>query len=235
MAGGVKLHIKLKERAVLRSIVYEGLKRIGNTDITDRIVKDRIRVHEGEPIDFGELTRLKVTLEDMYREKGYRFAEIKYRLEEVTPGEQRVTYSVDEGDRVRIRKITFKGNSVYGDWRLRWSMRKTAQTNLISRFLKHDIYNPATAREDLDKVRDLYRSVGYKNVIVSDPEIVVKALNPNAVNTKDKKRRLFLTVPIEEGQRYKFGDISIEGNKYTDEQLLRPSGATAAAGCVRRS
>lgn len=220
--GGVKLKIKVQERAVLRSVVYEGLKRIGNTDITDRIVKDHIRVHEGEPIDLGELTRLKVTLEDMYHEKGYRFAEIKYRLEEVSPGEKRVTYSVDEGDRVRIKKIDFKGNTVFGDWRLRWTMKKTAQSNLVSRFLKHDIYNPATAREDLDKVRDLYRGIGYKNAVISDPTIEVKALNAGAAAAKDKKRRLFLSVPVDEGQRYKFGDISIEGNKtYTDEQLLR--------------
>lgn len=220
--NGVKLLIKVQERAVLRSIVYEGLKRIGNTDITDRIVKDRIRLHEGEPIDFGELTRLKATLEDMYREKGYRFAEIKYELEDVSPGERRVTYTVDEGDRVRIKKIDFQGNTVFGDWRLRWQMKKTAQSNLVSRFLKHDIYNPATAREDLDKVRDLYRSVGYKNAVIADPLIDVRALNPNAATAKEKKRRLFLTVPVEEGQRFKFGDISIEGNKkYTDVQLLR--------------
>jgi outer membrane protein insertion porin family len=206
--GGVKLLIKVEERAVLRSIVYEGLKRISNTDITDRIVKDRIRLHEGEPIDFGEVTRLKVTLEDMYREKGYRFAEIKYKLEEMSPGEKRVTYSVDEGDRVRIKKIDFNGNTVFGDWRLRWTMKKTSQSNLVSRFLKHDIYNPATAREDLDKVRDLYRSEGYKNAVISDPLIEVKAINPDAATAKEKKRRLFLTVPVEEGQRFKFGDIS---------------------------
>jgi outer membrane protein insertion porin family len=220
--NGVKLLIKVQERAVLRSIVYEGLKRIANTDITDRIVKDRIRLHEGEPIDFGELTRLKATLEDMYHEKGYRFAEVKYKMEDVTPGERRVTFTVDEGDRVRIQKIAFKGNTVFGDWRLRWSMKKTAQTNMVARFLKHDIYNPATAREDLDKVRDLYRSVGYKNAVISDPLIDVRALNPNAATAKEKKRRLFLTVPVDEGQRFKFGDISIEGNKkYTDAQLLR--------------
>src|SRR5436190_4457857 len=220
--NGVKLLIKIEERTVLRSIVYEGLKRIGNTDITDRVVRDRIRLHEGEPIDFGEVTRLKVTLEDMYREKGYRFAEIKYKLEEMSPGEKRVTYSVDEGDRVRIKKIDFNGNTVFGDWRLRWTMKKTSQSNMVSRFMKHDIYNPATAREDLDKVRDLYRSEGYKNAVISDPLIEVKAVNADAATAKQKKRRLFLTVPVEEGVRFKFGDISIEGNKkYTDDQLLR--------------
>ncbi len=50
----------------------------------------------------------------------------------------------------------------------------------------------------------------------------MKALNPDAAATKDQKRRMFLTVPIEEGERWKFGQVTIEGNKiYTDEQLLR--------------
>jgi outer membrane protein insertion porin family len=71
-------------------------------------------------------------------------------------------------------------------------------------------------------VRDLYRSEGYKNAVISDPLIEVKAINPDAATAKEKKRRLFLTVPVEEGERFKFGDISIEGNKkYTDDQLLR--------------
>jgi outer membrane protein insertion porin family len=219
---GVHLKVTVVERPLLRSITYKGLKRVSSQDITDRLLKERLRVREGDALDFGELERLREMLQTMYQEKGYRFADVKYTLEDSAPGEKRVLFTVDEGDRVRIGKIAFSGNEVYGDYRLRMTMKKTKETGLITRLMKRDIYNPATLREDLDKVRDLYRRAGYKNVEVSDPKLEVVAKHPNAATPEAKKRRLYLDIPIAEGQRFKFGEITIEGNeRYSDEILLR--------------
>lgn len=221
-AGGVKLTVTVVERPVLRSISYEGFKRVATTDINDRVLSEHLAVREGEPLDLGELNRLEAVLEEMYKEKGYRFAEVKSTVEEVASGERRVVLTVDEGDRVRIADITFDGNQVFGDRRLRLAMRKTKESGPIARILKKDIYNPATLEEDLKKVGDIYRGAGYKNVAVGDPTIEVKARRPQAATSKQQKRRLFLTIPIDEGTRYRFGDIAIEGNeRYSDEILLR--------------
>ncbi len=111
---------------------------------------------------------------------------------------------------------------MFNDLRLRWSMKKTKESGAITRFNKKDIYDPAKLQEDLDNVRDLYKGAGYKNVVIGDPKVEVRAENPNAKDPKDQKRRMFLTVPIEEGERWKFGQVTIEGNEiYTDQALLR--------------
>lgn len=219
---GVKLVIKIVERPILRSVDYKGLKKISQTDVRDKIISERIGVREGTPLDRGELNRLKALIEGLYRDKGYRFAEATYVLETLGANEMRAVFSVDEGDRVRIEDIDFEGNTVFSDFRLRLSMKKTKETGVLSRLLKRDIYNPATVGEDLDKVRDLYKKAGYKNVLLGDPEVEVKALKPEAGAPSEQKRRIFLTVPLEEGERWKFGEISIDGNKvYSDQALLR--------------
>ncbi|HEX6861262.1 MAG TPA: outer membrane protein assembly factor BamA, partial [Thermoanaerobaculia bacterium] len=65
-------------------------------------------------------------------------------------------------------------------------------------------------------------AAGYKNAVVGEPQIEVRALKPNAAQAKDQKRRMFITVPIEEGDRWKLGEVSIEGNEiYSDQALLR--------------
>lgn len=220
-ATGVKLTITVAERPILRSIDYEGLKRISKTDVQDKISTQRIRVHEGEPMSLGELQRIKTLIEDMYREKGYRFAQARYTVTDVGNNEKKVVFTVDEGDRVRISKITFTGNTVFGNYRLRWSMKDTKQSNLVSKILKHDVYDPAKMQEDLDKVRDLYHAKGYKNVAIGEPKIEVKAEKPNAPTIKEQNRRMFITIPLEEGDRWKMGKLSLDGNKiYRDAPLI---------------
>ena len=160
----------------------------------------------------------------MYGEKGYRFASAQYTVEDLGPSERRVAFTVDEGDRVRISDIDFEGNSVYNDIRLRLTMKKTKESGLITRVRKKDVYDPAKLQEDLDKIRDLYRGAGYKNVVIGDPKLEVRT----------PQRRLFITIPIEEGERWKLGEVTIEGNSiYTDQALLKAFQQQAAGGWLR--
>lgn len=222
VAGGVRLIVRLVERPILTSVDYVGIKRVNRSDILEASDRERIQVYENQPLQLGELRRLKLAIEELYKEKGYRFAEVSYTLEEVTKGQRRAIFTIDEGDKVKIGDIEFDGNTVFGDWRLRLSMRKTKESGLISRIAKKDIYNPANIEEDLDKIRDIYRRAGYKDVLIADPEIEVVAKRPNAATIEDQKRRLAITIPIEEGERWKFGEVSIEGNEvFSDELLLR--------------
>ncbi len=219
--GGIKLVVTVVERPILRSIDFQGLKRVSKTDVQDKIATQRIQVRENDPVSLGELQRVKTLIEQLYQEKGYRFAQARYTIEEVGPNEKRVTFSVDEGNRVRIADLGFEGNTVYNDLRLRLVMKKTKETNLISRVSKHDIYNPATLQEDLDKVRDLYRAAGYKNIVLGEPKIEVRAKRPSEPAAK-QKRQMYITIPVDEGERWKFGEVKVLGNKvYTEAGLLR--------------
>jgi len=210
VAGGVRLVVHVVERPVLRSIDYEGLKGLSRTDVNERIAKEQVNVREGEPLDLGEMARLETLLESMYRDKGYRFAEASYTLEEVSPGERRAVFRIAENEKVRIGRIRFDGNEVIGDRRLKWTMKKTKETGLVTRMFKKDIYNPAAIEEDLVKVRDLYRSQGYKSVAIGAPEL--------SVIDKGGKRRLGIALAVDEGERWKLGEIRVEGNEFFQER-----------------
>jgi len=219
-SGGVKLTITVKERPILRSVSYDSLKRISKTDLQDKMSTQRIHVREGEPMSLGELQRVKTLIEQLYAEKGYRFAQARYTVSDLANNEKKVSFTVDEGNRVRIQDIDFEGNTVYNNIHLRFVMTNTKKSGLITRILKKDIYDPAKLQEDLDKIRKLYKAAGYKNVVIGDPKIAVKALHPDAKTVKDQNRRMFLTIPIEEGERWKFGEVKIDGNKIYPERAL---------------
>lgn len=222
VAGGVKLIVRLVERPILVSIEYSGLKRANRSDIVEQADRERIEAYENQPLQLGELKRLKFAIEDLYKEKGYRFAEVSYTLEDVGKGQKRAVFTIDEGDKVKIGDIDFDGNTVFSDWRLRLTMKDTKESGMISRITKKDIYNPANIDEDLEKVKKLYRRSGYKDVLVAKPELSVRAKRPNAATIKEQKRRLEITIPVEEGERWRFGEVSLQGNEvFSDEFLLR--------------
>lgn len=223
--GGVRVVVTVVERPILRSIDYEGLKGISRTDVNERLAKEQVNVREGEPLDLGEMARLEALLESMYRDKGFRFAEASYTLEEVSPGERRAVFRIEENEKVRIGKIRFEGNDVLGDWRLKWTMKKTKETGLFNRLFKKDIYNPAAIEEDLAKVRDLYRSIGYKSVAIGEPEL--------SVIEKRSKRRLGIALAVDEGERWKLGEIRIEGNEFFKPRPLMAKFKTPRGGWLR--
>lgn len=209
--GGVKLVIRIDERAVVRSVEYQGLKRVSRKDIDEKLASEHVDLQEGGPLNFGELHRIKTIIEELYAQKGYRFAQASYQLEPVGENERRVVVTIDEGDRVRIGDIRFEGNTVFGEGRLRWQMKGTKEVGPITRMLKKDIYNPATLAEDLDKVRDLYTKAGYKNVVIGEPRVQVRTEDAGQPG-EEPKRQLVVTVPIEEGNRWRFGEVKVEGN-----------------------
>jgi outer membrane protein insertion porin family len=218
--GGVRLIVRVVERPVLLSVDYVGIKRVSRSDINEQIDRERISVFENQPLNLGELQRLKLAIESLYKEKGFRFAEVRYTLEEAGPGQRRAIFTIDEGNKVKIGDVNFDGNTVFGDWRLRRAMKKTKESGLISRFTKKDIYNPANIEEDLEGVRDLYRRAGYKDVLIARPEINVEARRPDAPTIAEQKRRLLVTIPVEEGERWRLGAIRVAGNEVFGEQIL---------------
>jgi outer membrane protein insertion porin family len=238
-AAGLILTVTVTERPTLRSIEYVGLKRLKNADINDKISEERIRVREGDALNLGEIYRLKHAIEAAYAEKGFRLAEATFNIEEMSSTDRRVFFNIDEGDKVRVEDIDFEGNTVFKDRRLRWAMKGTKQANLITKLMKKDLYSPAKVDEDLDNIRNLYKKSGYKNVVLGEPNVEVLPMKPNAPTTKEQKRRLFITVPIEEGDRWKLGTITIEGNERFSEELLlrmfeKPSGGWLRANVIEK-
>ena len=218
--GGVKVVVHIEDRPLLLSIDYQGLKKLKRSDMTELIDHERLELYEGLYLSKGELARFEAAIEELYAEKGFRFADASISLEPVSIYEQRVVVLIDEGNKVKIGKVTFDGNEVFSMGKLRGAMEKTKKSNLITKLRKRDVYNPATFEEDLDKVREVYRNAGYKNLVIGEAEldVIEKGVDKEG---RVKDRKLSILVPLEEGERWKLGEIHIEGNEVLPDQLLR--------------
>jgi len=230
---GVRIEVEIEERPLLVSIDYQGLDKLKRTDIIEMIDQQRLELFEGSHLSKGELARLEAEIEALYAAKGYRFADATVQLEKVSAYELRVVVLIDEGDKVKIGKVDFDGNEVFGDGTLRRAMKKTKKSNLITRVRKRDIYNPATVEEDLDSVRELYHNAGYKNLVVGEPETYIIEGSAKDDQGRPKKRELGITIPLEEGERWKLGEILFEGNEVLPAEFLKNAFAEPKGGWLR--
>jgi outer membrane protein insertion porin family len=66
--------------------------------------------------------------------------------------------------------------------------------------------------DDLDKLRDYYREQGYLDVEIAQDKVAFDY---------PKANRLVITIAVDEGRRYKIGDITFNGNKLHPTSILR--------------
>ena len=141
--------------------------------------------------------------------QGFRSATVEFRIEDVSKTEKKVVFVIDEGDKVKIESIDFEGNTVISDRRLRSAMKKTkVDTCAGGSSRTRPTYSQANYDEDVESIKALYQSKGYKDVVVKDPKIDIFVKDPNA-KPKKIKRRARITIPLVEGDRFFTGGIRV--------------------------
>ncbi len=206
--GGVTLVITIEERPTISSIDFTGNKKVATSEIKDKLKEDKVEIRQGAPLSLRDIAKTRSAIADFYVEKGFRSATVDYRIEDISKTEKKVVFVIDEGEKVKIASIDFEGNTVISDRRLRMAMKKTKVNTWWRVLSDKTTYSQANYDEDVESVKALYQSKGYKDVVVKDPKIDIFVKNPNA-KPKKIKRRARITIPIVEGERFYTADIRI--------------------------
>ena len=206
---GVTLIVTIEERPSVKDIEFSGNKKFSASQIKDKLKEAKAEVHVGAPLSLRDVAKARSAIADYYSENGYRSATVDFKIEDVSKTEKKIVFTIDEGDKIKIASIHFQGNHVFAEWKLRNAMKKT-KINTWWRFLSEEstTYSQANYDADVENLRGLYQSKGYKNIVVKDPVLDIFVKNPKALPTKQKKR-VRITIPIVEGSQFFTGQISI--------------------------
>ncbi len=191
-------------RIVVEFIVEEHPNRITKVEIRNarHLRQEDIgslkRLRRGAPLNPTLVRQAVQEIQDYYRSKGRIFATVK--VEEGTkPTDSQVIFNVTEGPVVRIRSIRFTGNdSLATSARLRTQVQSK---QMLLRLIGGD-YNPAMVDFDVQKLVEYYRNNGYLDVRIS-----------REVLFSPDYSRVDLVFHIQEGRRYKVGDVEVAGVK----------------------
>jgi outer membrane protein insertion porin family len=203
----VDLLFAVRERPAVGRIVFEG-----NDEVEDSDLEEKVTLSEGAILSIPTIREQVTRIRDLYAEKGYFLARVSYRLRRMDENEVEVRFVIAEGSEVTVRRIRFIGNDHIPADELTSFMR-TSETGFWSFLSSNDTFQREYFDEDVNRLQALYYDRGYLAVQVGTPRI---ELTPD-------RRFIDLTIPIDEGPRFKIGRLRIS-EVDADDQEVEPLG-----------
>jgi len=141
---------------------------------------------------------------EFYQKKGFAFAAVGLDVEQLKAG--KLIYTIEEGPRVRIDKVSFTGNSAVKTRTLKRATKTAGKRFLVlPRF-----YVDEELAMDITRLQNVYYERGFL-----DSGVTVKK------EFSEDKSKIRLTFVIEEGSAYNVEKITITGNEYFDASRLQ--------------
>ena len=191
-----KLTILIRENPVINRIVFEGNKRIKEDKLSKelKLAPRQIFTRSKVRADIGRIVEL-------YRRQGRFAATVEPKMVMLDQNRVDIVYEISEGPKSKVRRINIIGNTVFKDGQLKGEMA-TKESSITRLFSSRDTYDADRLAYDQGKLRQFYLTNGYADFRVIS---AVAELTPD-------KRDFILTYVVEEGERYKFGDVLAESD-----------------------
>ena len=200
-----KLEISVDELPTLNEYKINGIKKGQSESIIDET-----ELSEGKRLSESFLTNTKNYIENKFRKDGFLNTTVNLITRPDTIGSNKLNLIVDvnKGERIKINDISFNGNEVFKDSRLKTKLKKTKK-KFLGRFWKKSKLIPDDFEADKENLISYYKEKGYRDARITYDTII-----------KNDEETIDIVLDIDEGNQYYFGKIDYIGNSsFSDYQL----------------
>lgn len=192
--SGSTLVVSVNESQLVNQVVFNGNRKIKD-DKLQSVVQTQPLGPYSDAIVQADIQRLK----EAYTSIGRSDVQITTQVVPVGQGRVNLAFVINEGDRTKIANINFVGNQAYSDSRLH-DVLITKESGPLSFLTRKDVFSDDKMRADEEALRQFYFSHGYPDfrVVSADPVL------------DESKNEYTITFTVEEGPRYRFGDVNVE-------------------------
>jgi outer membrane protein insertion porin family len=202
---GNTLVFKVKEKPIIARIVIEGNDEVDRDDLLEGT-----KTKEFAILDVATIKSDVKAMQKQYEEKGFYLASVNYELRKIDAENVDLVFKVSEFDKVKVKKVTFLGNSAFSDNELKGIM-ETREEGLFSFMSGSGNFKEISFRTDVERLKYFYRTKGYLQVNVGTPDVTVS----------EDKKWVFITVKVNEGPKFDIRNISFNGEViFKEEELL---------------
>lgn len=164
-----------------------------------RQLKTLLPIYAEGGVDEDLLQEGRRNIRDYFQRQGYFDADVQVGSANAPDNLRVITYNITRGDRSRLAGVAFKGNKYFS--RSLLSGRLQLQP---ASFAFSGRFSQQLVRADVDSIRDLYSSNGFR-----DAQVAPKVDD----DYKGKKGNLFVTFNITEGEQTRVESLRVEGNQ----------------------
>jgi outer membrane protein insertion porin family len=186
--------LRVRENPIINRVIFEGNKAL-KQDKFDKEIKLKPRQIFTRTAVRQDVARIV----ELYRRQGRFAAVVEPKMVTLDQNRVDVVFEITEGAKSKVRQINILGNEVFSDDKLRGQMA-TKQARLFRILSSGTSYDQDRLNYDQQKLRQFYLTEGYADFRVIS---AVAELTPD-------KRDFIITYVVEEGKRYKFGDITVD-------------------------
>jgi outer membrane protein insertion porin family len=204
---GRVLVFEVQENPVIRQVTLSG-----NENLDEEKIKDNLTLTTGSTLDYPLLFENRQRVEALYRAEGYYLAKVRSQVEELPNDAVAVHFEVEEGEKLKLRRIEFVGNDKKTDEELAEGLKtkRWRWYSYLTSFLdKSGTYSEPVFVQDLETVQSRYLDDGYVRADVGQPEVV------------PEEDGLVVRVPVTEGDQYRLGKAKLAGDETVDFAKLR--------------
>ncbi len=188
--------IRVRENPIINRVILEGNKRLKD----DKIVKE-IKLKPRQIFTRAAVRQDVARIIELYRRQGRFAASVEPKMVSLDQNRVDVVFEIAEGPKSKVRQINILGNEVFDDGKLRAQM--ATKEARFYRFLSSGTsYDQDRLAYDQQKLRQFYLTEGYADFRVTS---AVAELTPD-------KKDFIITYVVEEGPRYKFGDVTVDSD-----------------------
>ncbi|TPJ72500.1 outer membrane protein assembly factor BamA [Mesorhizobium sp. B2-7-1] len=191
---GSSLVVKVSEYKVVNQVLFQGNKKLKDNALQAAIQLKPRATFSQQALD-ADVESVKAA----YKRIGRDDAAVTTQIMDLGDNRVNVVFNINEGGRTQIAAINFVGNHAYSGRRLS-DVINTKRSSWLSFVLRDDVYDEDKLRADQELLRRFYYNHGYADFQV------VSAVG----ELDDTTNKYTVTITVQEGDRYTFGDVSVE-------------------------
>jgi outer membrane protein insertion porin family len=213
--GGIGLTFLVREQPFITEIVFDG-----NEEMSDEKLKEKITIKSQAFLDQQQAKESAEKIRLAYQEDGYYNAQVIPIVQTLDEDRKRLTFFVKEGDKARIKTVTFDGlrSSTKAEMFKVTATREwvpwygiLTQLKLPSFLSDAGILKREELANDVERIREVLLNKGYLNAQVGLP----------SVELAEDKKWFMVTFAIVEGEPFTVSEVGFRGNTVFEVPDLR--------------
>jgi len=204
---GSTMIINVIERPTIAHLTFDGNSAIKTEDLERGLKSSGLA--QGEVLDASLLAHISQDLEKQYFSYGKYSVKVEHQVVRLSRNRVDIKFKIKEGEAAEIKKINIVGNTVFEEEEI-LELFELSTGGWFSFFTDDNQYAKEKLSGDIETLRSYYLDRGYIKMQIVSTQVTITP----------ERDAVYITLNIDEGDKYKIKEVKFTGEMVLTEELL---------------